>query len=121
MKNISEILKKTRIQSGITIEQVETATKIKKSYIEFLEQGEFEKLPSISATKGFIKIYAKYLGLNSDDALVIFRRENKLEEYHMMPKKKRNTKINSIRHRRISLYLLFILIVVILAIIYAVH
>lgn len=121
MKNISEILKRTRIQSGITIEQVELATKIKKTYIEFLEKGEFEKLPSISATKGFIKIYAKYLGLNAEEALVIFRRENKNEEHHMMIKKRKSTKFNSIKNKRISLYILFISIVVILAIVYAVH
>ncbi len=121
MKNISEILKKTRIQSGLTLDEIESNTKIKKSYLEFIENGEFNKLPSISAAKGFIKIYSKYLGLNYEEALVIFRRENKNEENHMLTKKKRRIKVNSIKNKYISLYIFLISLILILALIYGIH
>ncbi len=121
MKNISQILKKTREKNKITLEEASSKTKIRIEYLEALEKGEFEKIPTISASKGFIKIYSKFLGINSEDAITLFRRDNKLEENHMLKKKKKKLRINSLIYRKLNLYLFFLLIVIFLLIVYGIH
>ena len=75
MKKISNILREAREEKGISIERVAEDTKIKKEFIEEIERGQFQKLPSESYAMGFVKNYAKYLGVSVSLAVPLFRRE----------------------------------------------
>lgn len=85
MRKISEYLRETRESKVYSIDQVEKATKIKKEYLRLLEAGEFRKLPSESYALGFVKSYASFLGLDSEKAAAMFRRENESEKIHFLP------------------------------------
>lgn len=61
-----EEFKKRRIEIGKSIEEVSQLTKIKKSYIQALEEGNFEELPLEIYTKSYIRIYSELLGINSE-------------------------------------------------------
>lgn len=63
MKGIGEILKQERTIKNITLEQVEEATKIRRKYLEAIENEQFEILPGEVYVKGFITAYLKYLGI----------------------------------------------------------
>lgn len=121
MRNISEILKKTRLENKITLDTVSNATKIKKEYLKYIESGEFDKIPSLSTTKGFIKIYAKYLGLNHEEAVMLFRRDHNKTESHMIKKKNKKIKINSIFYKNITLYIVLLILLIATIIIYGIH
>lgn len=58
-----EELKKRRIELGKSIEEVSQWTKIKKSYIQAIEDGNFKELPLEIYTKSYIKIYSELLGI----------------------------------------------------------
>ncbi len=75
MRKASELLKQTREEGKITIAAVERETKIKKIYLEEIELGQYEKLPSESYALGFVKNYAKFLGIPLTEIVPLFRRE----------------------------------------------
>ena len=64
MDNIGEILKNTRLDKGLSLEQVEEATSIRKIYLAAIETGDYAKIPGDVFTKGIIRTYGNYLGLN---------------------------------------------------------
>ncbi|ACV63864.1 transcriptional regulator, XRE family [Desulfofarcimen acetoxidans DSM 771] len=63
---IGAVLKRVREEKGLTLEQAEERTKIRRKYIEALENEKFEVLPGPVYVKAFIKTYARYLDLNGD-------------------------------------------------------
>ncbi|MBR0061135.1 MAG: helix-turn-helix domain-containing protein [Selenomonadaceae bacterium] len=59
-------LRQERERQNLTIEDIEEGTSIRALYIEAIENGEYDKMPGTVYTKGFIKNYAKFLGLDPD-------------------------------------------------------
>jgi len=84
-KNISSILKERRIARNLSVEQIAELTKIRAEYLYALEDGDFGKFPSEVYLKGFLKNYAKFLGVSSHEAVALYRREN-----IVTPEKKQN-------------------------------
>jgi len=78
--NLGERLKAARNAKGITLIQAEEDTKIRKRYLEALENEEFNVIPGVVYTKGFLKTYAGYLGLDQDEVMTEFRLFNIREE-----------------------------------------
>lgn len=75
MRTVGQVLKETRERKFYTLDEIEKATKIRKELLEALEKGEYTKLPPPTFVQGFIKNYGKFLGLNPEKLLAIFRRE----------------------------------------------
>lgn len=75
MKTVGEILKESREKKGLSLLEIERATKIKERALSYLEKNEFAKIAEGTIVKGFIKNYAEYLGLPSSGVLAIFRRD----------------------------------------------
>jgi len=69
MEDIGRLLRETREKLGLTYQEVERATRIRQRYLEALERGELEMLPSAVQARGFIKNYADYLGLDADQVV----------------------------------------------------
>lgn len=64
---IGDKLKEERIRQGYSLEEVEEDTKIRKYYLEAIEDGNFAILPPKVYAVGFVKRYAKFLGLNEQE------------------------------------------------------
>lgn len=60
---IGATLQDLRISRGIRLEEVSQVTKIGKGYLEAIEEGRLDKLPSGAYSRGFIRQYAQFLGL----------------------------------------------------------
>lgn len=75
MRTVGQILREEREKKFYTLDEIERATKIRKELLEALEAGHYSKLPPPTFVQGFIKNYGKFLGLNSDKLLAVFRRE----------------------------------------------
>ena len=75
IQQLGSILSAKRKRLNISIEQASEATKIRVDYLSLLEKGDYTKLPSEVYTKGFIQNYSKFLGLNPQVSLAIYRRE----------------------------------------------
>jgi len=75
MKTVGEILSEKRKQLDLEFGQIEKETKIRQKYLEAIEKNDFNFLPESTTVKGFIKNYASFLNLSSENVLAIFRRD----------------------------------------------
>lgn len=73
MSNICHILKDTRLNKGLTLEEVAQRTYIKLHYLEALEEGYLDRLPAPVHTYGYIRQYAKLLGLDGGAMVAEFQ------------------------------------------------
>ncbi len=64
-----------RERKGVDLLRAERDTKIRVRYLSALETGEYRDLPGAVYTKGFLRNYAIYLGLDPEDVLRQWRRE----------------------------------------------
>jgi len=63
---IGRLLEQKRKERGLTLEEVEQATKIRKRYLTGLERENYAILPDAVYARGFLKTYANYLGLDGE-------------------------------------------------------
>lgn len=61
------ILRRCREFHGITLDEASDTTKIGISHLKALEEDQIREFANQAYLKGFLRIYANYLGLNSDD------------------------------------------------------
>ncbi len=73
--NLPERLLSARERKGVDLYRAERDTKIRVRYLAALERGDYRELPGAVYTKGFLRNYALYLGLDPDDVLLQWRRE----------------------------------------------
>ncbi|HUG30401.1 MAG TPA: helix-turn-helix domain-containing protein [Candidatus Limnocylindria bacterium] len=64
-----------RERKGVDLARAERETKIRVRYLSALERGDYRDLPGAVYTKGFLRNYAIYLGLDPEDVLRQWRRE----------------------------------------------
>ena len=57
-------LRQTREAKKLSLEQVFQATRIRISYLQAIENDQLDQLPSRAQARGFIHLYANYLGLD---------------------------------------------------------
>jgi cytoskeletal protein RodZ len=69
-KSLGEFLKSERERRGITIEQTSSATKIGLKILKQLEGDRYSELPALPFVRGFIRNYAKFLGIDGEKLLV---------------------------------------------------
>jgi len=68
------ILKRCREYHDLSLEEAEEATKIGANYLKALEEDQVSQFSSLAYLKGFLRIYATYLGLNPDDMIRLYER-----------------------------------------------
>ncbi|MEO5883959.1 MAG: RodZ domain-containing protein [Candidatus Limnocylindrales bacterium] len=73
--SLPERLLTARERKGVDLYRAERDTKIRARYLAALERGDYRELPGAVYTKGFLRNYALYLGLDPDDVLLQWRRE----------------------------------------------
>ena len=69
MDSLGQFLKQQRERKGYSLEDAQEETKIQIKYLKALEQENFDILPGEVFTKGFIRSYADYLGLDTQEAM----------------------------------------------------
>jgi len=76
-KTIGEILREERQRHRLSIEKLAAKTRIKKKYLQALENNQFEQLPAATFVKGYIKIYAQLFGFDHQPLIALLRRDFK--------------------------------------------
>jgi len=75
MKSVGSILKNAREKKGLSHKEIFQEIKIHPRFLKALEEGTWDIFSSGVHAKGFLKNYAEYLGLNTNEVLAFFRRE----------------------------------------------
>ena len=100
MGYLGEKLKTARDAKGVTLTQAEEETKIRRRYLEALENEEYDIIPGVVYTKGFLKTYAAYLGLDIDEIMTDFKLLNIREEKPERPQVKFQAYTTSVSRRK---------------------
>lgn len=66
---LGEKLRQAREERGISISEVAEQTRISPHYLECIERNDFKTLPGGIFNKGFIKSFARYVGVNEAEAV----------------------------------------------------
>jgi cytoskeletal protein RodZ len=70
VEKLGRWLRETREDKGSTLEEAEAATRIRDQFLELLEAGDFAAFPGGDVqVRGFLRIYARYLDLSSEEVL----------------------------------------------------
>lgn len=69
---IGEILKSQRNQLNLSLSEIEEFTNIRTHYLDAIENGKLEKLPSIPQARGMLNNYATFLNLDVDQIMIEF-------------------------------------------------
>jgi cytoskeleton protein RodZ len=109
--NLGIFLKKSREERHVELDDIAEATRIRRYYLEAIENDEWEKLPSKVFIKGFLKSYAEFLGLDKEAVIHQYLRTSSVETNEPGAVKK-------IRSKSVKPYL--IMIVSVLALIFIV-
>lgn len=70
-KRVGDLLRERREAKGISYDEAAQVTRISKNYLQALEDEALDRLPSPAYAKGFLRVYAKYLGLSADELIAI--------------------------------------------------
>lgn len=66
---LGEKLRKAREEQGISISEIAEQTRISPHYLECIEKNDFKTLPGGIFNKGFVKSFARYVGMNEAEAV----------------------------------------------------
>lgn len=69
MSELGRHLKEARLQKGMSLDDVQEVTKIRKKYLEAIEAGDYKVLPGSFYVRAFIKTYAEAVGVNPDELM----------------------------------------------------
>lgn len=73
MWTLGETLRQARIDKGVSLADAARDTRIRRSYLEALEAEDFAALPPPVYTRGFLRTYAEYLGLNAQAMVDLYQ------------------------------------------------
>ncbi|WP_442600881.1 helix-turn-helix domain-containing protein [Paenibacillus sp. KN14-4R] len=124
MSELGQLLREARIQRKMSLEELQEITKIRKGYLEAIEEGNYRVLPGSFYVKAFIKSYAEAVGIDPQEALNLFRlsspepASDEMNEPTIQPRRRGNFRNIEKWGRLASTILVISFIVLILAIIY---
>ena len=72
MESIGSYLRKRRVARAMSVEEIARATRIPVASIERLENDHFDDLPGEVFVRGFLRAYARAVGLAVEDVLSMY-------------------------------------------------
>ena len=75
LHKLGEVLRAAREAKGVDLARIERETKIRVRYLTALEHGEYRELPGTVYTKGFLRNYGTFLGLDPEYLIDLYRLE----------------------------------------------
>ncbi|MFQ5866652.1 MAG: helix-turn-helix domain-containing protein [bacterium] len=75
-ENVGKRLQEARRNKEISLHQVSEETKIAKKYLEALEKERYDVFPAKIYVVSFLRNYARYLGLDAESLVHIYKREH---------------------------------------------
>ncbi|GJL68092.1 MAG: hypothetical protein NPIRA06_07270 [Nitrospirales bacterium] len=72
METLGGLFRQTRERQRLSLEQIASKTRIQQRHLQALEEEDFASLPAKVFVKGFVRSYARSLGLDEENALQLF-------------------------------------------------
>jgi cytoskeletal protein RodZ len=85
MEPIGTFLRREREDRGLSLDEIADVTRIPSQSLALLEEGRFESLPGDPFVRGFLRAYARALGVKTDDVLARYSIEVRLRDVLPLP------------------------------------
>ncbi|HWO53264.1 MAG TPA: RodZ domain-containing protein [Paenibacillus cookii] len=121
MSELGQQLREARLQKGMSLDDVQEMTKIRKRYLEAIEAGDYKVLPGSFYVRAFIKTYAETVGLDPDLLLEGHKQEAPAEPEPVMEpviQKRSSTRSSERNVKWLSTTLMWIFPILIIVVIY---
>ncbi len=79
MASLGDTLRDRRLALGITLDQAASSLRIREALLAALEEGAYDKLPHPGYVRGYISSYARFLELDPQALLQLYRAETGLQ------------------------------------------
>ena len=93
MKDIGNFLRERREAKGISLIEVEKDLKIRKKYLQAIEEGNVDVIPGKAYFIGYLKNYSKYLDIDEENINQIIQTYNNLEKQKSVVKETKEENI----------------------------
>jgi hypothetical protein len=80
ISGVGSLLKRERGKKGLSLDQLSQITRLRKFYLEALEDEKWDNLPSPVYIKGFIRSYAQGVGIDAKEAISLYEQIAPAEE-----------------------------------------
>lgn len=77
MESIGRYLRRERELRQVSLEELAQTTRIPLKMLQHIEGDDFEKLPGEIFARGFLKCYARALGIAPDEVLAVYSQQNR--------------------------------------------
>ena len=79
-KTVSQCLSAAREAMGLSQKEIAKALNLTESFVQYLDEGQFEKLPRPAFVKGYIRSYARIVKLQGDEMIALYVVDNEEPE-----------------------------------------
>ena len=86
MNTIGQIIKFARVKKKLSFKKLEEITKIKSSFIEYIEEEKWDSLPTFTTVLGFVKSVSTALGIDEHMAIAVLKRDYPPKKLNINPK-----------------------------------
>ncbi len=69
---VGRLLRDQREAQGLELDQVEKSLRIRRSHLEAIEEGRFDKLPGAAYIPAFLRAYAAHVGLDPEKVMTAY-------------------------------------------------
>ena len=94
-ETVGEILRNKREEIGLSLDEITEKLNLDSNLIELLENNDFEKFKVETYLKGYLRAYAKLLGIDGDRIIKLYKESNPEKEPEILPDVKPKNQKNS--------------------------
>ena len=99
-RDIGRMLHDTRESMGLTLEDIAAQLKVRLRYLQSLEKGEMGDIPGDVYARGYLRMYADYLGYDGQQILGNVEAQPAIQKTHYLPQESK-------QQRRTTLVVMF--------------
>ncbi len=72
---VGDVLRQRRTEYGLVLDDIEADLCIRKSYVQAIEAGQYDRLPAATYAVGFVRAYAELVDLDATEMVRRFKKE----------------------------------------------
>lgn len=120
MASVGQELKKERESRGISLEEMADTTKISLRLLRAVEDDQLDILPGKFFTRGIIRTYAKYIGLDGETVLTQYAQSLQQEE-RALKEAEHDSKVKTSRIRIKKIFPVVFIIIFLAAVVFTIY
>lgn len=112
METVGQLLRRHRLEKRMSAAEISRATRVPMSSVERIESDRFDELPGEVFVRGFLKSYARAVGVAPEDVLALYTASRRVAWVTPLPLSSGNPAMRPARSKRYGVALAFVLLLI---------